>query len=120
MRTLPRWWPPPPRHGRLYTMASTAAARASIARPPPHKPERVINVGVLFVNIVQRGTTWHATSAWEAHVARLGSQMNHLTKFRDPDARFESLGTYLELRDKFGDLACNLLFSKCTHHFQIL
>ena len=55
---------------------------------------------------------WHATSAWEAHVARLGSQMNHLTKFRDPDARFESLGTYLELRDKFGDLACNLLFSK--------
>ena len=42
-------------------------------------------------------------------MARLGLLMNHLTEFRDPDARFESLGTYSELRDKFGDLECNLL-----------
>ena len=52
---------------------------------------------------------WHATSAWEAHMARLGPPMNHLTEFRDPDARFESLGAYVELGDKFGDLECNLL-----------
>ena len=85
-------------------MASTAAARASIARPPPHKPERVINVGVLFVNIVQRGATWHATSAWVAHVACLGPPMNYLIEFGDPDTQFESLGTYVELRYKFRDL----------------
>ena len=54
--------------------------------------------------------TWHAMSVLGAHMARLGLLMNHLTEFRDPDARFESLGTYVELRDKFGDLECNLLF----------
>ena len=44
---------------------------------------------------------WHATSAWEAHVVRLRPPMNHLIEFMDPDERFESLGTYAELRDKF-------------------
>ena len=48
-------------------------------------------------------------SACEAHLARLGPPMNHLIEFRDPDTWFESLGTYAELRDKFGDLECNLL-----------
>ena len=36
-----------------------------------------------FVNICQPGTMWHATSASEARVARLGSRMDHLTTFRD-------------------------------------
>ena len=53
---------------------------------------------------VQRGATWHAKSAWKAHVTRLGPLMNHLTEFRNLDARFESLGTYVELRDKFGNI----------------
>ena len=38
---------------------------------------------VIFVNICQRGTTWHAMSTSDAHVACLGSRMEHLTKFRD-------------------------------------
>jgi hypothetical protein len=46
----------------------------------------------IFVNICQRGTTWHVTSASETHVARLGSWMEHLSRFRNPDGRFESLG----------------------------
>jgi hypothetical protein len=30
--------------------------------------------------------------------------MDHLTRFRNPNERFESLGIYVKLRDKFGDL----------------
>ena len=38
-----------------------------------------------------------------------GTQMKHLTEFRDSDAEFESSGTQPKSRDKFGDLGCNLL-----------
>ena len=44
------------------------------------------------------------------HVARLGPQMKHVTELSDPDARFESSGTQAKLRNKCGDLWCNLLF----------
>ena len=44
-----------------------------------------------------------------ACVVHLGPQTKHLTEFRDPDARFESLGTQVKSQDKFGDLGCNLL-----------
>ena len=67
---------------------------------------------------MQRGATWHATSAWEAHVVCLGPPMNHLTEFRDPNARFKSLGIYVELWDKFGDLECNLLYKFHNSHSQ--
>jgi len=36
----------------------------------------------------------------------LGLQTKHSIEFRDPDARFESLGTQAKSRDKFGDLDC--------------
>ena len=50
-------------------------------------------------------------------MARLGLLMNHLTEFRDPDARFESFETYVKLEDKFGGLKCNLLIKQtvCTY-----
>ena len=63
-----------------------------------------------FVNIYHCGATRHATSASDACVAQLGSRMEHLTKFREPSVQFESLGTQVKSRDKFGDLGCNLLF----------
>ena len=46
-----------------------------------------------FVNIYHCGATRHATSASDACAAQLGPRMEHLTKFRDPSGRFESLGT---------------------------
>jgi hypothetical protein len=49
--------------------------------------------GFFFANSCYPETTWHATSALQASVARLGLRMEHLTKFRDPGGRFESLGT---------------------------
>lgn len=58
----------------------------------------------IFVNIYQRGTTCHATSASEARVTCLGSQMHHLTRFRNLNEQFESLGIYMKQRNKFGDL----------------
>ena len=63
-----------------------------------------------FVNVCHCGATWHATSASDACVAQLGSRMEHLTKFREPGVRFESLETQVKSRDKFGELGCNLLF----------
>jgi hypothetical protein len=39
----------------------------------------------IFVNIRQRGTTWHAMSVLDARVARLGSRIDPLTRFRDPN-----------------------------------
>ena len=47
----------------------------------------------VFVIFCQPDITWHATSALEAGVARLGHRMEYLTKFRDLGGRFESLGT---------------------------
>ena len=57
------------------------------------RSEKIKNMEGLFANSCQPDTTWHATSALEAGVARLGLRMEHLTKFRDPGGRFESLGT---------------------------
>ena len=45
--------------------------------------------------------------------------MNRKVEFRDPDARFASLGTQAKLRDKFGDLECNLLYLKNRTAFEI-
>ena len=56
------------------------------------------------------GPEWQSTSAKGASLAGFGLPMNHKTEFRDSDARFESSGTQAKLRDKFGDLGCNLLF----------
>ena len=53
-----------------------------------------------------RGAKLHATSVSGARVGRMGPRMTQLTQFRDPDARFESLGTQAKSRDKFGDLDC--------------
>jgi len=57
------------------------------------KSEKVKKIWGFFANVRHRGTTWRATSASNACVARLGPGMNHLTKFRDLIRRFESLGT---------------------------
>ena len=78
----------------------------------------------VFANICQCGNTWHASLASDACMAHLGPQTKHLTEFRDPDARFESLGTQAKSRDKFGDLGCNLLLNKsknltCSHDLVI-
>jgi len=48
------------------------------------KYEKIKKFRVFFANIHHRGTTWHATSASDARVGRLGPGMNHLTKFRNP------------------------------------
>ena len=58
------------------------------------------------------GPEWQSTSAKGASLAGFGLPMNHKTEFRDSDARFESSGTQAKLRNKFGDLWCNLLKKK--------
>ena len=70
----------------------------------------------LFGNICQCGNTWHASLALDTCVAHLEPQTKHLTEFRDPNARFKSLGIYVELWDKFGDLECNLLYKFHNSH----
>ena len=39
----------------------------------------------IFAKVCYHGVTWHVMSASDACVARLGSQMKHLTEFEDPD-----------------------------------
>jgi hypothetical protein len=43
------------------------------------------NIQGIFANIYHRGATWHATSASDTCVARLGPPMKQLTEFRGPD-----------------------------------
>ena len=57
------------------------------------------------------GPAWHSTWPKFAALAGFGLSMNRKVEFRDPDARFASLGTQAKLRDKFGDLECNLLIN---------
>ena len=56
------------------------------------------------------GPAWHSTWAKGVALVGFGLSMNRKVEFRDPDARFASLGTQAKLRDKFGDLKYNLLF----------
>ena len=65
------------------------------------------------------GPAWHSTWAKGAVLAGFGLSMNRKVEFRDPDARFASLGTQAKLRDKFGDLECNLLYLKNRTAFEI-
>jgi hypothetical protein len=47
---------------------------------------------IFLKNICHHGATWYAISALIAHVAHLGSRMDHLTRFKDLNRRFEGLG----------------------------
>ena len=57
------------------------------------------------------GPAWHSTWAKGVALVGFGLSMNRKVEFRDLDARFASLGTQAKLRDKFGDLECNLLIN---------
>ena len=84
-----------PRGARPTAMAWRRGARGEAARERERKEQNEEDklMSVFFANVRHHGATWHATSASDARVARLGPRMNHLKDFRDPIRRFESLGT---------------------------